>query len=300
LEQKYKIVHRNLLNGYLEKIDHTAEATYNHIKRSEIMPCLENTRVGVLTRIKTWVERREDNQSRIFWLSGMAGLGKSAISRSIEEWAKKNEMLGANFFFSRDVPHLRDPTTILPTLAYQLALFDDEFKSELADVLAEYPHIPTSDLDTQFEQYIQRPWAASKSLRSKTVLVVLDAIDECDSASASNVKKLLRILLDPGSMPGNFLVLLSSRPEAYIRSAFDERQEHAGIVLEDYGCRSDIEVFLRHHLFNPPKDMMIENSWPEEEDVKKLAEVRLGLTDNATRSMRDVIKWMEENGLEEI
>ncbi len=83
------------------------------------------------------------------------------------------------------------------------------------------------------------------------MLVVLDGINECDSTSASNVNKLLHILLEPESMPANFLVLLSSRPEAYIRSAFDERQEHAGIVLEDYDCRSDIEVFLRHHLFNP-------------------------------------------------
>ncbi len=49
------------------------------------------------------------------------------------------------------MPHLRDPTIVLPTLAYQLAYFDDEFKSELADVLAEYPHIPTDNLDYQFE-----------------------------------------------------------------------------------------------------------------------------------------------------
>ncbi len=84
----------------------------------------------------------------------MAGLGKSAISRSIAEWAKKKGILGANFFFSRDVPHPWDPTIVLPTLAYQLAYFDDEFKSELADVLAEYPYVPADDLDIQFKQYI--------------------------------------------------------------------------------------------------------------------------------------------------
>ncbi len=48
------------------------------------------------------------------------------------------------------------PTIVLPTLAYQLAYFDDEFKSELADVLAEYPYVPADDLDIQFKQYIQR------------------------------------------------------------------------------------------------------------------------------------------------
>ncbi len=30
-------------------------------------------------------------------------------------------------------------------------------------------------------------------------------------------------------------------------------------------------------MFNPPKDMTVENSWPEEKDVKKLAEECGGL-----------------------
>jgi len=78
----------------------------------------------------------------------MAGLRMSVIPCSIAKWAKRNGTLGADFFFPRDFMHLHDSTIVLPTLAYQLVCFDNQFKGELADVLAEYPHNPIADLDS--------------------------------------------------------------------------------------------------------------------------------------------------------
>ncbi len=50
---------------------------------------------------------------------------------------------------------VRDPTTVLPAIAYQLACFNNIFNSELADVLAdEYLHVSIGNFDTQFEQFI--------------------------------------------------------------------------------------------------------------------------------------------------
>ncbi len=50
---------------------------------------------------------------------------------------------------------VRDPTTVLPTIAYQLACFDGVFNSELTYVLAnEYLHVSIGIFDTQFEQFI--------------------------------------------------------------------------------------------------------------------------------------------------
>jgi hypothetical protein len=44
----------------------------------------------------------------IFWLNGLAGIGKSTITRTIARRYFKEERLGASFFFSRgggDVSH---------------------------------------------------------------------------------------------------------------------------------------------------------------------------------------------------
>ncbi|KAL4766716.1 hypothetical protein BDW60DRAFT_201961, partial [Aspergillus nidulans var. acristatus] len=37
----------------------------------------------------------------IFWLSRMAGTGKSTIARTVAQYFKKDGILGASFFFKR-------------------------------------------------------------------------------------------------------------------------------------------------------------------------------------------------------
>ncbi len=39
----------------------SAEASYLHNKRSDMVTCFEDTRVDVLTTIKTWIERADGN-----------------------------------------------------------------------------------------------------------------------------------------------------------------------------------------------------------------------------------------------
>ncbi len=87
----------------LSEIDHIAEGSYLHNDRSDIVTCLEDTRVDALATIKTWVERADHNRPRILWLGSMAGLGRSEISRSIVECTKMRGMLSADFSFSLDV-----------------------------------------------------------------------------------------------------------------------------------------------------------------------------------------------------
>ncbi len=91
---------------------------------------------------------------------------------------------------------LQNSTLLFPTLAYQLADFDEQFKHKLADVLSRTP-----EFAEQFEQLIQRPW--SLDARTNTVLVVLDALDEC--AEEEKVMEFLDVLLKrPKSTPGKF------------------------------------------------------------------------------------------------
>ncbi len=135
---------------YRLELTYASVATYEHYLRTEIRPCLTDTRVDVLTTVQAWVESPDDNQPRIFWLKGLAGAGKTTIARSMAEWGKGKGILGANIFFSRDVPNLRDPTLVLPTLAYQLANHNAEFRSKLADILSHNPDVATRDFATQF------------------------------------------------------------------------------------------------------------------------------------------------------
>src|ERR1700742_1938279 len=61
--------------------------------------CLSGTRVDLLDHIAKWVEVPQGKS--IFWLNGMAGTGKSTVSRTIARSLKKKGQLGASFFFKR-------------------------------------------------------------------------------------------------------------------------------------------------------------------------------------------------------
>ena len=58
----------------------------------------EGTRVELIERIMSWL----DNGSQsIYVLQGVAGIGKSTVSKSVAERAAAIGALGGSFFFSR-------------------------------------------------------------------------------------------------------------------------------------------------------------------------------------------------------
>ena len=61
--------------------------------------CHPGTREDLLHRIREWAQ---DPQGKcIFWLNGMAGTGKSTISRTVAQSFAEDGQLGASFFFKR-------------------------------------------------------------------------------------------------------------------------------------------------------------------------------------------------------
>jgi hypothetical protein len=59
--------------------------------------CLPGTRQSLLTRIGIWMD---DPAQRIFWLSGVAGCGKSSVAMTIGMREAASKRLGAQFYFS--------------------------------------------------------------------------------------------------------------------------------------------------------------------------------------------------------
>ena len=58
--------------------------------RVDMIPgCFKDTRTDVFSDIAEWIEGNDSK--RVFWLDGMAGIGKTAIARTIVEHYKRNE-----------------------------------------------------------------------------------------------------------------------------------------------------------------------------------------------------------------
>ena len=103
----------------LNSLPYAIDAPFNSYQRQHEPLCLANTRVNLLKEIYSWADGEDERL--IFWLSGLAGTGKSTIAHTIARNFFDKKRLGASFFFSRgggDVSHAHKFVT---SIAIQLA-----------------------------------------------------------------------------------------------------------------------------------------------------------------------------------
>ncbi|KAG2362066.1 hypothetical protein BDR07DRAFT_1074184 [Suillus spraguei] len=91
--------------------------------------CLEGTRTEILSQITDWVSSAGDNTSRVLWLSGPAGKGKSAIAHTIAKWFEDVGGLGSCYCFDRQREADRRHEKIFSTVAQDLADRNPEMSS---------------------------------------------------------------------------------------------------------------------------------------------------------------------------
>jgi hypothetical protein len=212
--------------------------------------CLDGTRKSILRKLLAWCQDTEG--PRVFWLSGMAGTGKSAIARTFCETLDHSSLLGGSFFCSRLGSDRRnDVSRIFPTLAHSLAHYNEGFKLELLEILKKDSRVGDFALDRQLKTLLLDIASHVFKPDRRMPVVVIDALDEC--ANDSNTGRLLTTLLSQAGahkLPLKFLV--TSRPEKHIREEFDlDSRNHVICSLHDAGddmLEEDISRFIHYRL----------------------------------------------------
>ena len=87
--------------------------------------------------LKTIEDWEKKNESRVFWLNGLAGTGKTTIARTLGDRNTDKNKLIAGFFFSRNNTLCSDHALVFPTLILQLAHLNPVIKKALVTVLRE-------------------------------------------------------------------------------------------------------------------------------------------------------------------
>lgn len=262
----------------IETLPRAKNASYRAAQSVAPGSCLEGTRTTVLEEIDVWVKDTSPTACRTLWLSGMAGMGKSAIACSVAEKADNESLLGANYFFSRAGDHdLKSPSLCFPTLAYQLSRFAKDFKTEIAGELSKDPDLPHSKLPDQLKGLITRPLQRVDTSPGRVVLLVLDGLDECEDQGAREIITLLFSQLD--CFPFTLKLLVASRPEPHLVSAFHNKPGIHRIALHELDAASaeqDIEHYLRHQLTRLPVTLGIRtlsSGWITEAELHTLAKM---------------------------
>jgi hypothetical protein len=87
----------------------------------------------ILEDLMEWA--KDPHKSRLYWMNGMAGTGKTTVAYTFCQQLQEKGLLGANFFCSRSLSECSDVRNIIPTIARQLARSCPPFASALLEVL---------------------------------------------------------------------------------------------------------------------------------------------------------------------
>lgn len=257
----------------LKTLPTAAGASFSAYQRQHDPTCLPNTRVDLLQEIHTWASR--ENSSSIFWLSGLAGTGKSTIAQTVAaEYHAKGQLAGS-FFFSRAGGDISHAGKFVTSLAFQFASNIPDLKRPICDALVKRNDIASQSLDEQWHELILRPLSTLDANDSPSkYVVVVDALDECEDQG--NIQIILQLLAKVQLLAVLKLrVLLTSRPEVPIRFGFTQLQidEHQDFVLHDIEpsiVEHDISVFLRHQLRLIGRECQLPAGWSEERAIERL------------------------------
>ncbi|PLB47848.1 hypothetical protein P170DRAFT_447716 [Aspergillus steynii IBT 23096] len=97
---------------------HIAKGAVFNDYENQHTECLPGTRVKLLREIYRWIEAPDGKC--IFWLNGMAGTGKSTITRTVVSRLKGQSLLRASFFFKRGKQDRGNAKLLFSTLTRQL------------------------------------------------------------------------------------------------------------------------------------------------------------------------------------
>lgn len=275
----------------IKRLPFASAALHNSAHESNEPRCLEGTRVQILHQIKDWAT--DQNSKTVFWLQGKAGEGKSTIARTVADMLSAESLLGASFFLKRNEPDRNNLSNFFPTLARQLSNAHKGTARFINEFLENSPGGHDVSLAVQFEKLVLRPLAKAYEAAPEmpVVVVVIDALDECDSKSSQRVgedlKQVIRLLT--GAKGSGMKAFVTSRPYHHIQFGFKSQgqENHQDLDLHRVpqdDIHHDISRFLGlelRHIGNKwisrTADDRLPHVWPSPDAVRDLVALSLPL-----------------------
>ncbi|PTB70920.1 hypothetical protein BBK36DRAFT_1165408 [Trichoderma citrinoviride] len=277
-------IQREFILSRLQVAQGAAFDDYSQAFRDE---CYPGTRLEILDSIYKWAA--DPSSPAVFWLQGMAGTGKSTIAQTV---ARKLDgvKLGASFFFKRGDGDRGTARRFFATVASQMIRKQPRLTQILHEIIQEEPEIGGKMLETQFRELWARPFkelSVEPLPEPKTIVVVVDALDECDPPE--DAKLLIKLLSEtPSVSPIGLKIFLTSRPEYHISLQFGTtsgpRRDLILHRVDEAIVQSDIRAYLKNdmqkytkqynqHMERIGQGQSLPYDWPGEETFERLVQM---------------------------
>ncbi|KZP17812.1 WD40 repeat-like protein [Athelia psychrophila] len=249
----------------IDKLSYAPSAT------SKDKSCIPGTREAALDEIHQWINKPDgDDTPRLLVLTGVAGVGKSAIANSIALHYDGLKRLGSFVAFTRADQEKRHPGNLLSTVSRDIAELDPSWRKALYKAVKEKRNqcLDSSPI-SQMEHLILGP--AEALTFSGPIVIVIDALDE--SGDASQRRSLLRALAENASkLPSNFRFLITARPESDIQKLSEKPPniQQKTIATTDKATDADITKYITKALVEFTGDLEQHPKCSNGEGVKML------------------------------
>ena len=157
--------------------------------------CDSDTRIEILADIEKWAYDMSDKSPRLFWLTGVPGVGKSSITASIARTFDDKNFLWAQLFISRSHVGTTDPKRIFPSIAHQLAERDPKAALSIHGALEKQKSLVHNITDDQAVNLFVEPIKVVSDLHpSDPIIVVIDALDEIEGEVSETAEILSKAI----------------------------------------------------------------------------------------------------------
>ncbi|KAJ3032545.1 hypothetical protein HDV00_007406 [Rhizophlyctis rosea] len=275
----------------------------------------KGTRIWLLDEVSKWLH---DETSRVFWLKGAPGVGKSVVAGMVANELQSGLHLGAAFFCKHDDINKKDAKKLIHTIANGLAHWDHRIALRLDQILTETPDITARSVSQQFNLLVRDPLRAVDKAKSMVVIVV-DALDECGEENRRG--DILNVLAkECASLPSFVKIVVTSRMENDIVKAFAKLEPYrlldpteqsnmediglkANAILESLGIHLDSEENLEKTMVDKSRGLftwliMAEPYLMQAADVEdlrqRLAEIPVHVDGLYEKTLRDAYRRYPE------
>jgi len=240
---------------------------------------MDGTRQSLLNQILDWVANNsgQDNvlQRNTYWFYGSPGIGKTSLAHSICANLHERGHLAGAFFCRRDDPNLSVLRNILPTFIHKLAILFPPFRTIVAKILRDDPHLtPESMKGSLFLDFIR----SLPRHPDHTLAFVIDALDECGDPRSR--PDLLKVLTNAAAQAPWLKIIITSRIEVDIQHFFGALTQSTYFSYDlatDQDASADLRTFARSQFDLVASVWHLNTPWPEESDFKRVISRANGL-----------------------
>ncbi|KAL1993427.1 hypothetical protein VTN49DRAFT_3376 [Thermomyces lanuginosus] len=207
----------------------------------------------------------------------MAGTGKSTIAITVAKRFNAKGLLAASFFFKRGEEDRGNAKKLFSTLAKQLANKFPQLAASIGKAIDNDPDISEKVSSEQFDKLILRPLVETGLNHKVRMVIVIDALDECEESDVKVVLRMLPRVQQSHSLRLRFL--LTSRPELAIRSGFRSESvlydNHQDFILHEIPkpvIERDISLYFNIRFSELRDERSLPPDWPGQETIQVLVE----------------------------